>query len=84
MLVGQKGSAASLLLGGPRLAKLLVKSHLWQFFSKESNRQVAGWIAVFGHIQTCRVKSISKRNSTYSSQFDVALPDVVTTCCSQG
>ena len=69
MLVGQKGRAASLLLGSLRLAKLLVKLHLWQFFSKESNMQMAGWIAAFGHIQTCRAReSISKCSSTYSSQ----------------
>ena len=61
MLVGQKSRAASHLLGSLRLAKLLLKLHLWQFFSKESNMQEAGWIAAFGHIQTCRVReSISK------------------------
>ena len=42
MLVGQKGRAASLLLGSLRLATLLVKLHLWQFFSKESNMQLSG------------------------------------------
>lgn len=43
MLVGQKGRAASLLLGSLRLSKLLVKLHLWEFFSKELNcRQLDG------------------------------------------
>lgn len=58
MLVGQEGQAASVLLGPQRLATLLVKLHLWQFFNQKSN-MLAGYtnmqpdILTFGHIRTC-------------------------------
>lgn len=61
MLVGQEGRAASLVLGSLGLAKLFVKLHLWQFFSKDSNMQVPAWIAAFEHIQTCRVREYFHR-----------------------
>lgn len=55
MLVGQEGRAASLVLGSLGLPKLFVKLHVWQFFSKDSNMQVAAGIAASGLIQACRV-----------------------------
>lgn len=72
MLVGQKGRTASLLLGSLRLPKLLVKLHLWHFFSKESNMQVAGWIAAFGLIQTCGVGVFP--NTAEHIVLDLVLP----------
>lgn len=69
LVVGPKGRAASLLLGSLRLAKLLMKLHLWQFFSK----QVDGWIAAFGHIQTCRVRERAFPNIAEHTVLDLML-----------